>query len=142
MCIVSKEWDPESLFDVFGDELVRHILLLASEQPLSAEVLADHCEASLPTVYRRLDALEDLDLLQERMQVDDDGHHYRQFETTLKRLSFEISDGGFDVDIRIRRDLSNRFESFWDDLDRSAERNLDTSTRSPGDERPGDTQHG
>ena len=31
--------------------------------------------------------------------------------------SFEVSDGGFEVDIQLRRDMVDQFEEFWGDLD-------------------------
>ncbi|MFB6173735.1 MAG: ArsR family transcriptional regulator [Halobacteriales archaeon] len=114
---MAKDWDPTTLFDVLGDELVRDILVMASERPVSAETVAEHSEASLPTVYRRLDTLEELDLLDERVRVDGDGTQYREYETTLKRISFEIADGGFDIDMRLRRDVSDRFQAFWEELE-------------------------
>lgn len=124
---MSKEWDPDTLFDVFGDELARHILVLASEGPLSAEDLAEHCDASLPTIYRRVDTLEELDLLQSRIQIDEQGNQYRQFETALKRVGFTFDSGGIDIDVGLRRDLTDRFEAFWDELEQTSEDELDTA---------------
>lgn len=138
---VSKEWDPDTLFDVFGDELARHVLVLASEEALSAEDLAAHCEASLPTIYRRVDTLEELDLLQARIHVDGDGNQYREFETALKRVNFAIDAGGIDVEIGLRRDLSDRFEAFWDELERTSERDLDADPARSDDPR-GDPRSG
>ena len=138
---VSKEWDPDTLFDVFGDRLARHVLVLASEGPLSAEDLAEHCDASLPTIYRRVDSLEELDLLQARMHVDSDGNQYRQFETALKRVGFAFDSGGIDVEVGLRRDLSDRFEAFWDELERTSERELDADA-ARSDEPRGDPRSG
>lgn len=138
---MSKEWDPDTLFDVFGDELARHILVLASEGALSAEDLAEHCDASLPTIYRRVDTLEEIDLLQARMHVDSEGNQYRQFETALKRVSFALDSGGIDVEIGLRRDLSDRFEAFWDELEQTSERELDADS-SRHDNPRGDPRSG
>lgn len=118
---VSKDWDPDSLFEVFGDELVRQILVVANERPIAAETITEHSEASLPTVYRRLNTLEELDLLRQRRRIDDDGNQYQEYETTLQRVSFELEDRGFDVDVRVRSDLSDQFEAFWDELDGATE---------------------
>lgn len=56
---VGKGWNSRTVFDVFGDERSRRILTLASERPRSAEALTERLEVSQPTVYRRLDVLED-----------------------------------------------------------------------------------
>jgi uncharacterized protein YdhG (YjbR/CyaY superfamily) len=103
--------------DVFGNEYARQILALASVEPVAAEDIAEVLDASLPTVYRRVNVLLEYDLLKERTQVDEDGHHYQTFETSLKRVSFEVEDGGIDIDLELRRDLFDRFSDFWQDLE-------------------------
>jgi len=117
---VGKEWDPETIFDVLGSERARRILALASVQPVSADRIAEHTDMSLPTIYRRVNALEEYDLLEADTRIDTDGNHYKTFETNLERVCFEIEDGGFDVDIRLRRDMVDQFEEFWGDLESSA----------------------
>ncbi|MFB6353165.1 MAG: HTH domain-containing protein [Halobacteriales archaeon] len=114
-----KEWDPSDVFDVFGDSLARRILVLASERPLSADDLAEQLDVSRPTIYRRVNALRNYDLLRERQQIDADGNHYQRFETTLKRVTLEIGDGGYDVSLTMRQRLAEQFESFWNDLEES-----------------------
>ena len=104
MGAVGKEWSPRNVFDVFGDERARRILTLASERPRSAEALAERLEVSQPTVYRRLDVLEDHDLLRQDRRVDDDGHHHKVFETTLESARFDIEDGEFVIDLTLTRD--------------------------------------
>ncbi|MUW14500.1 HTH domain-containing protein [Halorubrum sp. CBA1125] len=52
---MAKEWDPETVFDVFGREEIRGILALADEEPMSAEDLAARLSVSQPTVYRYID---------------------------------------------------------------------------------------
>lgn len=98
-----REWDPETVFEVLGSELARRILALAAIRPHSAEEIAEHCDASLPTVYRRLNVLREYDLLRERRAVDDDGTHYNTYETTLESICFVVEEGSFEVDIQLRR---------------------------------------
>lgn len=114
---MSKEWEPENVFDLFGSEYARQILALASKEPMSAQELADHTDASLPTTYRRVDALQEYDLLRASTQVDPDGNHYRTFETDLERVCFGVEDGSFTVDIQLQRDVVDRFGEFWGDLE-------------------------
>lgn len=114
-----KEWTPSDVFDVFGDSLSRRILVLTSERPLSADELADQLDVSHPTVYRRVNALVEYDLLTEQQQLDADGNHYQTVETTLKQVAFEIDDGGYNVELTMRQSLADQFESFWSDLEES-----------------------
>lgn len=137
-----KQWAPTNIFDVFGDELARQILVLTSERPLSADALSEHLDASPPTIYRRVNTLIEYDLVTSRQQVDDDGHHYRTFETTLKRIAFEIEDGGYNIDVQMRRSLVDQFEAFWSDLEDSSPRGLDAETLPDGDRRSEDNPHG
>lgn len=113
---MSKEWDPDTLFEVLGSETARGVLALASVEPRSAQELADRLDVSEPTVYRRLDALEGYDLITESVAIDDDGNHFKRYETALERVAFEIEDGEFVVDVRLARDMVDQFERFWGDL--------------------------
>lgn len=117
---MGKEWEPESLVEVFESETARRILALASAEPRSANELADRCGVSSPTVYRRVNALLEYDLLAEETRIDTDGNHYRTFETTVDRVCFEFGDG--DVIPKVERDeggedIVDRFERFWSGLE-------------------------
>lgn len=114
-----KESDTSRIFDLFGDDLSRQILVLASESPLSANELASTLNTSDPTVYRRINALLEYDLLREHQEIDTDGNHYKTFETTLDRIAFEIEDGGYNIDLQLRQDLVDQFDDFWSDLGES-----------------------
>lgn len=116
---MGKEWNPESLVEVFESETAREILALASTESRSANELADHCEVSSPTIYRRINALLAYDLLDEELRIDTDGNHYRTFETTITSICFEFGDG--DVVATVQRadegDIVDRFEQFWSGLE-------------------------
>lgn len=138
-----KEWEPADVFDVFGDRLARQILVLASERRVSADDLAEQLDVSAPTVYRRVNALSEYDLLAERQQLDVDGNHYQTFETAMKRVTLEIEDGGYTVDLQLRRRLADRFESFWSALEETSPQGRpEPHDRSDADPTGGGTPHG
>lgn len=138
-----KQWEPTNVFDVFGDRLARRVLVLTSERPLSVDALSEHLDASPPTIYRRVNTLIEYDLVTSQQQVDENGHHYRTFETTLKRIAFEIEDGGYNIDVQMRRSLVDQFEAFWSDLeDSSPDGSLETGPPSTADRTSEDTHHG
>lgn len=114
-----KEWDPATVLDVFGDELARRILVLASDRPVAAHDLAEQLEVSEPTVYRRVNTLLEYDLVRENQEIDADGNHYKSYETALKRASFEIEAGGYNIVLELRRNLADQFDAFWSELERS-----------------------
>lgn len=113
---VSADWEPETVFDILGDEEARRILAAADVEPVSAQELADGLDVSEATVYRRVDACTEYDLLVERTRVDDDGNHFTVYENTLQQACVEIESGGYDVNIELRRDLVDQFNDFWRDL--------------------------
>jgi DNA-binding transcriptional ArsR family regulator len=96
-------WDADSVFEVLGSELARKILVLTSAEPLSADELTERCNASQPTVYRRLDALEEYDMVREEVQYDEDGNHYAAYECRLEEVCFSVTDGAFSVDLELER---------------------------------------
>lgn len=102
---MTGEWDADTLFDVFERETAREILALTAVEPMSAQALAERTAESEPTVYRRLDALEAHDLVEERTRVDADGNHYSEYETTLEAVCFELEDGGFTIDVTYRKEV-------------------------------------
>lgn len=129
-----KEWVPSDVFDVFGDALARRILVLASDRPVSADDLATQLDFSKPTIYRRVNALIDYDFLRERQQIDVKGNHYQSYETTLRSVTLEINDGGYNINLSMRQSLADQFESFWTDLEGAAsEPPLETDTEPDRD---------
>lgn len=117
--MADKEWTPSDVFDVFGDELARRILVLASERPMSADELSDLLNVSEPTIYRRLNALLNYDLLSQEQQLDPEGNHYQTVETTLQKVVMEIEDGGYNVNLQMRQSLADQFDSFWSGIEES-----------------------
>lgn len=116
-----KEWAPANVLDVFGDPVARAALVLASEQPRSASEIADELGVSDQTVYRRIDELLDLDLVQEHRRIGENGNQYIEYETMLDAVTFAIDGGGYDVDLRMRQDLTDDFEAMWSDLESATE---------------------
>lgn len=109
-------WEADDILHAITSENARQILALARLDPVSAEELADRCEASLPTIYRRIDELLEYGLLEERVRIDPEGNHYRVFETDVERISLLIEPGRFGVEVRFERDLVDKFGAFWRDL--------------------------
>jgi len=114
---VTKEWNPDTVFDVFGSEVARNILALASVRPVSAADIAEYCEVSEPTVYRRIHALQEYDMLAEETAIDDDGHHHNRYRTCLEEVRVRVDEGQFDIDLELNRDYTDKFAEFWDDLE-------------------------
>ena len=115
--VVSEAVPVEELLSFLDDEYARQILIETTTEPMSANELAEACDASLPTVYRRIDRLTEHDLITERTHLDDDGHHYGTYTATLRAVEIELTDGGLNVDVsREPSDAADRFTELWEGL--------------------------
>src|SRR6056297_3744357 len=85
-----------TLGELLEDEYARSILAETSVEPLSATELAERCDASSPTIYRRINRLQELDMLDEEQTLNPDGHHYRRFSARLERVTIELRHGGYE----------------------------------------------
>ena len=108
-----EELDVSDVSDVLGQTQVLHILELASGRPMSAEELAERCDVSLSTVYRRVKVLEEYGLLDDRTQVDDDGQQFTVYRTSLSRLCLRVDDGDLRVTVSRTAGTVDRFRRFW-----------------------------
>ncbi|MFB6079269.1 MAG: ArsR/SmtB family transcription factor [Halarchaeum sp.] len=106
------------VLDALGDERSREILAALSEQSRSAKALSAALDVSLPTVYRRLDALEECGLVTTRTAMDGDGNHYQRYVCALSELSVALDDGEYDVDVEHGGDAADRFSDLWSSLRR------------------------
>ena len=114
---MSEDSGIEGLLALLDDEYARRILIETSTQPMSAKDLAEACDASLPTIYRRIDRLSEQNLLAERKEFGDEGRHYSVYEATLNRVTLELEDGEFSADIATEPpDAADRFTQMWEDI--------------------------
>lgn len=115
---VNGDRSPGELFSLLDDEYARTILIETSKRPMSAKTLSEECDASLPTVYRRVERLIDADLLTEHTQIAEDGHHYGVYEARLQRLTVDLDDGDLQISVEERQpeDIADRFTEMWEGL--------------------------
>ncbi|WP_255167882.1 winged helix-turn-helix domain-containing protein [Natrononativus amylolyticus] len=114
---MTEEYDRSELFALLDDEYARTILTETSIEPMSASTLSDRCDASLPTVYRRLDRLRECDLISERTELAPDGNHYSVYEARLDRLELSLEDGELSLELSLREeDVADKFTRMWEGL--------------------------
>lgn len=107
----------ETVGELLEDEYARSILAETSTEPLSAAELIERCDASSPTVYRRLERLEEFDMIESEQALDPDGHHYQRFSARLERVTIELTDGSYQVSVdRTEEDAVERFTKFYEGL--------------------------
>lgn len=100
----------ETIGRLLEDPTVRTILTETSQEPMSANALSDRCDASQPTVYRRLEDLRECGLLVERTRPDPDGgHHHAVYATSLERITIDLEADELTLSIDRREDMADRF---------------------------------
>lgn len=99
---------------LLDDETVRTVLRETSLSPRSANELAERCDASQQTVYRRLEQLEDAGLVTDQTRVRDDGHHDTVYRATLDSISIRLRDGELEFDLERReREPADQLTDLW-----------------------------
>lgn len=110
--------DPEMdrVLDLLADDYARQILAHLSDQSMLVEALGEKCEGSESTIYRRLDELEAIGLVSETIQLDQQGHHRKRYETILTSVLVTFEKGRYDVELEIEEDTPDRFARMWGDI--------------------------
>ena len=104
------------LLSLLDDEYARAILIETSKEPMSADALTERCDASPPTVYRRIDRLDEHDLVEAEQELDPDGHHYKTYAARLERVTIELEDGDLTVAVDRTEDAADRFTRLYEEL--------------------------
>jgi len=89
---VAEDKSIEEILDTIGDQHARRVLAAISREPQSAKELAEECNLSLPTVYRRIELLDEYDLVTDHTLVAEDGNHYKVYESNFEStvISLEL----------------------------------------------------
>jgi len=91
--------DPTVLLELLDAEYTRSILEAISSDAKPARAVAEECGASRPTVYRRLNALDDAGVVDSGTVYDGDGHHRTVFEATLEAVSVGLDGDGVSLTV-------------------------------------------
>jgi len=109
--------DIETVADLLEDRTVREILVETSREPMSARTLKDRCDASGPTIYRRLERLREADFVVERTHPDPDGGHHRQvYAPNLDRVVIDLDEGVLSMEITRRERMADRFTRLVEEM--------------------------
>ena len=110
-----SEDDVRALAGLLEDEYAHAILLETSTQAMSAPELSEICDASESTIYRRIERLQEYNLLTEQVRLDRDGHHYNTYVARLERITIELTEGAFEMEITYRpENAADRFTDIFE----------------------------
>jgi predicted transcriptional regulator len=106
----------EEMLDTIGDQHAREVLAAISREPKAAKELAEECDLSLPTVYRRIEMLNEYNLVKDETLVAEDGNHYKVYESNFESTVISLEEDEYRVRIYREENLPDRFSQLWDDL--------------------------
>jgi DNA-binding HxlR family transcriptional regulator len=93
--------DIEAALEVLSDEYACRLLAALEAGPMGAADLAETCNMSRATAYRRLERLAAIGFVTVEMAYDSDGHHRKQFRLALQELELEVGPDGLDGRVSI-----------------------------------------
>ncbi|MFW5929751.1 MAG: ArsR/SmtB family transcription factor [Halobacteriota archaeon] len=112
------EFDEDDVYDALGDSDCRKIIDVLDGR-MSAQEISEECDIALSTTYRKLDLLSESTLLEESVDLREDGKHTSVYAVDFERVLVEY-DGALDVEIGRRMTREERLASMWDEVRRGA----------------------
>lgn len=112
---MSEDGDLEALAGIFQDETARTILAKTSTQAMTVNELASHVDASKPPIYRRIERLEEYDLLTASIQPTG-SHQETVYRATFDRLVLDLEDGTYSYQIERTERMADRLTRFIEQI--------------------------
>lgn len=113
---MSEGRDVTAVAELLADDCAQTILAETTTEPKSAEELSEACDVSPQTVYRRLDDLQEYDLVTEELRPDAEGHHYKVYAATLDQVVVDLTPDGLDLRLTRRDRMADRFTHFIEEM--------------------------
>ncbi|MDL5360630.1 helix-turn-helix domain-containing protein [Halalkalicoccus sp. NIPERK01] len=85
------------LLDALGDESARAIIRAGARGPVTIEDLLSACDVSRTTIYRRVNELVELGLLEESITFTEDRKRQRRFRTACNWISLHVGENGLEA---------------------------------------------
>jgi len=104
--------EKSNILKMLSDEHTREILKQTMKRPMSADELSEECGISPQSIYRRTDKLTSYNLIETRMEVDPDGHHFKTYTASPTQVAVEITEESTEVTVTQREQMSERLSDF------------------------------
>lgn len=104
----------DRIADLLGDDYARAILVHTREEAKSVDALSDACDADPSTIYRRVERLQEADLLTDEQRLDPGGHHYKVYVSSVREVRVRIDPGGVEIEIDRAERPSDRFTDLFE----------------------------
>lgn len=113
----TSDSDAAPLLDALGDDVSREILSAGMRRAVTAEELAADCGVSESTIYRRLESLCDLGLVERCNHLVSDADAKSSYRAVVDGLSVELDADGVRVDRATETPLIEAMETVLEALD-------------------------
>ncbi|WP_435070284.1 winged helix-turn-helix domain-containing protein [Haloplanus sp. C73] len=108
--------DGTEMLRVLGNEYNPQILSFAHE-PRSAQELSDELDVPIATCYRRIEELQEADLLEHHDRVlSDERRRVNVYRRNIEEVVVRFDDGDVAVDVEERQQIKNRLDEAWRQL--------------------------
>jgi predicted transcriptional regulator len=105
--------DGTEMLRVLGNEYNPQILSFANE-PRSAQELSDELDVPIATCYRRIEELQEADLLEHHDRVlSDERRRVNVYRRNIEEIVVRFSEGEVSVEVEERRQVKNRLDEAW-----------------------------
>lgn len=109
--------DAREVYSLLDDEYARRILIETYEETRSARALCDACDASEATVYRRLERLQQQDLVESVQEIDPDEGPHEVYAARLDHVSIDLTATGFKIDVKyVDETAADRLTRLYEEL--------------------------
>jgi predicted transcriptional regulator len=111
---MGDDGDRKEVIDLLSDDYAWTILAQTREEPKSVNTLSEACDADASTIYRRVEELQEADLLEDEQAIDPGGHHHKVYAANLEAVHVSLDDDGFTVDVERKESPSDRFTRLYE----------------------------
>jgi predicted transcriptional regulator len=106
-----------TIADLLADKYAKAILEEISSEPMTIPELTTHLDASRTTVYRRIQTLSELDLVESQIRPEPGGTDATAYAATLSEINIVLESGSFEAEVkRTDTDAVDRLNQLWGDL--------------------------
>ena len=91
----------DEVLSLLADDYAQSILDTLADGEQTATAIADRCEASTVTIYRRLNRLETVGLVTTTTQIAADGNHRTTYHARPASVAISISEDGLTGDLTV-----------------------------------------
>ncbi|MFB6122483.1 MAG: ArsR/SmtB family transcription factor [Haloferacaceae archaeon] len=111
--------DPVAVLRVLGNKYNAEILR-ATHTPKSAQELSDELDIPIATSYRRIEELQEHDLLElEGKELSKEGRRTKVYRRRVDEITVDFGTEAVDLDVKERTEAKNNLVDVWSDLRQS-----------------------